>query len=172
MISQSVKGVLTADASILWPLPLDSCKTGVITHVLTNRRPSRFDLCDSPFAQLTCSYGDNDNRSTESISVHCGEIDCCNQYQPVKPLALPLLLQRRRHQECFALSCDLSIFRQELGMGSICYRQLIFHWWPSRDERAEGEKGEKGEGEDGMMTWLCKALRGQSREQVAWSRNR
>lgn len=42
------------------------------------------------------------------------------------------------------LVCDLSIFRQELGMGSICYRQLIFHWWPSRNERADG--GERGSG--------------------------
>lgn len=54
-------------------------------------------------------------------------------------------------------------------MGSICYRQLIFHCRPSRDERAEREKGE---GEDRMMTWLCKALGGHSREQIAWSRNR
>lgn len=41
------------------------------------------------------------------------------------------------------LVCDPSIFGQELGMGSIRYRQLIFHHWPRQDERAEGEKGKK-----------------------------
>lgn len=36
----------------------------------------------------------------------------------------------------------------------------------------EGRRVKKGEGEDGMMTWLCKALRGQSRQWRVWSRHR
>lgn len=78
-------------------------------------------------------------------------------------------------EECFALSViylSLSIFTLELGMGSIYSRKIIFHWWPSRDERADGEKGE---GEDGMMTQLCKALVGSiwrtnrlEQKQVMW----
>lgn len=73
---------------LFWPLLLDSYNTGVITHVLTNQRPSQFDLCDSATLNITCSYWDNDNRSKESLTpTHRGEIDHCNQYQPVKPLA-------------------------------------------------------------------------------------
>lgn len=44
---------------------------------------------------------------------------------------------------------DLSIFRQERGMGSIIYyRQLIFHRWPGRDERAAGVEGGSGRWDD------------------------
>lgn len=35
-------------------------------------------------------------------------------------------------------------------MGSICYKQLIFHQWPSRDERAEGEERGRERWDDDM----------------------
>ena len=65
----------------------------------------------------------------------------------MKPLAPHYTAAATKEEEeeasgVLCLVCDLSIFSQELGMGSICYGQLIFHWWPSREER--GRKGKMG----------------------------
>lgn len=68
----------------------------------------------------------------------------------------------------FCLVRDLSILRQELGMGSICYRQLIFHWWPQQGWG--GRRGRKGKGKMGWWHGSCEALGGQSGERIAWSR--
>lgn len=151
-----MKEVLTADGSIAARCHWTAVTQGLITPVLTNRRPSQLNLCDSPFAQLTCFYRDNDNGSTESISGHCGEIDRCKSISTSEAIGTAAAAATAGEMEeeasgVLCLVCDLSIFRQEPGMGSICYRQLIFHWWPSRDERAKGEKKKKGERWDDDM---------------------
>lgn len=98
-----------------------------------------------------------------------------NQYQPVKPLALLLLplLQgrwRRRHQECFALSVIYLSLGRSQAWDQYATGSSYFTGGPAGMRGQRGRKRRRGK--DGMMTWLCKALRGQSREQIAWRRNR
>lgn len=85
---------------LLWPL--DSYNTGVITHVLTDPTPTQFISCDSPSLSSPALAETTATRGTESIRVHCAEIDRCDRYVPVKPSTV--LLQRSGHGECFALS--------------------------------------------------------------------
>lgn len=92
------------------------------------------------------------------MSLHRGKIDHSDQYQSVKPLAA--LQTKRRHHEFPAMSV-ISIFRMELGLGSICYRRLIFHLWPRGDKGAEGGRIGRERWDDDMA---LQGSRGQHRE--------
>lgn len=125
---------------LLWPLVCYN--TIVITSLLSNRRPSQFRVCDSlplisPVLVPT---------QWQQQGVHHVEIDHSNQCHPRKPFGSAAAAQQKAWA-VLRLVCDISSFKWELGVESICYRRLIFHWWP----------GSKTEGKDGMMTWHCKA---------------
>lgn len=96
------------------------------------------------------------------MSVHPGEIDHRHQWRPMKPLTA-LLRRHRNHEECFSSS----VIYLSLG-GSLAWDQYAtggsyFTLGPA------GMK-EKTEGKDGMMTWLCKALRRSAQRTVSLER--
>lgn len=127
---------------------LDSYNTMVITSLLSSRRASQFRACDSPPIISPVPVPTQWQQRPRSMGVHCVEMDHSNQCHPGKPLGSAAAAQQRA-RAALRLVCDTSSFKWEPGVGSICYRRLIFHWWPKR----------KTEGKDGMMTWLCKAHR-------------
>lgn len=136
---------------LLWPLPPDSYNTGLITHVPTDRshRTSTYVTALRSAHLLLPSQ-----RQQQQLGhrIHQRALWWNWSLQSIwTSEAIGTAAAAEEEKEAsgvLCLVCDLSIFRQELGMGSICYRQLIFHHWPSRDERAEGGERRRGRRDD------------------------
>lgn len=135
---------------LLWPRPLNSSQGRLHTSQPIEGRHSSTGVTVLPSAHLLRLRRQQDNRIHQRASWWNWSLQWIETSEAIGTTATAAEWGGIES----ALTCDLSIFRRELDMGSICYRQLIFHWWPSKDERAEVEERGRGRWDDNM------ALRG------------